>query len=686
MESKYLFKKSTGEWVFGNTITSFCPIGFHRLEIADNKICIFHIIDKRVEFIAPVGYFLKADGSPYASLAEFIAATTVFFSNIDLATGHLTIASRLTLDFLRPANTSDYAAGDVISPYINTKQKETLTLSGSAPEKQKETLTLTGAAPEKQKETLTLTGAAPEKQKEKLTLTGAAPEKQKETITLTGSAAKKQKDTITLSGTSGTAVIIYAGGLEKGLEFNASLTQTASDFVTNHAAAYLAVGIVVTSDGENLIFESNTFGTPFDNPDIINASDDLDGSVVNTQANVVIGQAEISAAGALTKTATFATAGTADLTQTAADFVTANAAAYLAEGIVLTSAVADLVFESDTAGTPFTAPVITSTLGDLDGSVVTTQANVVIGEAEISAAGALTKTATFATAGTADLTQTAADFVTANAAAYLAEGIVLTSAVADLIFESDTAGIPFTAPVITSTVGDLDGSVVTTQANVLIGEAEITLAGGLTKTATFATAGTADLTQTAADFVTANAAAYLAEGIVLTSLVADLIFESDTAGTPFTAPVITSTVGDLDGSVVTTTENVTEVAQSFNNDASNINGSGGNITTLLLEAPPKFAGKSITIILYNAAHTVYGDNVAFNNVVADRNKRVAKISITMDSLVNSSECVVGQWTGTLGYKCAIDSKLLYAQLVSNDAISAPESGGRFTVIANIFMQ
>jgi len=84
------------------------------------------------------------------------------------------------------------------------------------------------------------------------------------------------------------------------------------------------------------------------------------------------------------------------------------------------------------------------------------------------------------------------------------------------------------------------------------GTASITVAGGLTKTLTFNT----DLTTTASDFVTANAAAYLAQGIVLTSGVDSLIFTANVSGTPFSPPVITNVSGDLDGTVTSsTTEN-----------------------------------------------------------------------------------------------------------------------------------
>jgi len=142
---------------------------------------------------------------------------------------------------------------------------------------------------------------------------------QVDTITLTGTAPTRQLDTITLTGTDGTADITEAGGLIKEVTFATDLTTTAANFVTAFAADYLVEGIVITSSGDNLKFESEEYGVAFTSPVITNTNVDLDGSVVNTIANVVVGEAEISAAGGLTKTVTFDTAGGVDLTDTAAE-------------------------------------------------------------------------------------------------------------------------------------------------------------------------------------------------------------------------------------------------------------------------------------------------------------------------------------------------------------------------------
>jgi len=88
------------------------------------------------------------------------------------------------------------------------------------------------------------------------------------------------------------------------------------------------------------------------------------------------------------------------------------------------------------------------------------------------------------------------------------------------------------------------------------GTANITVAGGLTKLITFNT----DLATTASDFDTAHSAAYTAVGITVTASGDDIIFTAAVAGTAFDVPVITNATGDLDGTVVETTDNATVTA------------------------------------------------------------------------------------------------------------------------------
>jgi len=98
-------------------------------------------------------------------------------------------------------------------------------------------------------------------------------------------AGVAQVDTITLTGSEGTANVTEAGGLTKLATWNTSLTQTATDFVTAHAAAYAAVGITLTSSTVDLIFTAIVEGTPFIHPVITNVTPDLAGTVVNTTPN-----------------------------------------------------------------------------------------------------------------------------------------------------------------------------------------------------------------------------------------------------------------------------------------------------------------------------------------------------------------------------------------------------------------
>ena len=425
-------------------------------------------------------------------------------------------------------------------------------------------------------------------------------------------AAVAQVDTVTLTGTNGTAYMGATGGFSNLVTFAAGgtqdLTQTATDFVTTHGAEYAGIDITVTSSGADVIFTADVAGDSFISPIINNDTGDLAGSVANTQANVVAvaqvdtitmsgtdGQSTIAAAGGLTRIAYFDTS----LEITNDNFVALYAADYLAQGIVITVSTNDLVMTANVAGTGFTNPTSVNTPGDLDGSVANTQANVAavaqvdtititgtLGSANMTVVGGLIKALLF----NSDLDTTASDFVTAHAAAYAVEGITVTSSTDDIIFTAAVAGTPHDAPVVDNTDDVLDGTV----ANTLIdtdtgdtygittvnrpeyeytvlaavaqidtitltgasGTANVTLAGGLTKVATFAAGGTQDLTQTAADFVTSHAAAYAVEGVTITSSGVDIIFTATQAGAAFTSPAIANATGDLDGTVANTEANV----------------------------------------------------------------------------------------------------------------------------------
>ena len=99
-------------------------------------------------------------------------------------------------------------------------------------------------------------------------------------------SAVAQVDTVTLAGTSGTAIIMRTAGLRKNVVWNTSLTQTAADFVTDHAAAYALHGITVTSSGADIIFTAATDGWKFVSPVFNPESLTLAGTLVHTTANV----------------------------------------------------------------------------------------------------------------------------------------------------------------------------------------------------------------------------------------------------------------------------------------------------------------------------------------------------------------------------------------------------------------
>ena len=86
---------------------------------------------------------------------------------------------------------------------------------------------------------------------------------------------------LTLTGTSGTANV-DVDGVNYLATFNTSLTQTADDFVTTHAAALAAVGVTVTADTGVLTFSGLT--TVIDAITITNASGDLAGTLATSVA------------------------------------------------------------------------------------------------------------------------------------------------------------------------------------------------------------------------------------------------------------------------------------------------------------------------------------------------------------------------------------------------------------------
>jgi hypothetical protein len=216
------------------------------------------------------------------------------------------------------------------------------------------------------------------------------------------------------------------------------------------------------------------------------------------------------------------------------------------------------------------------------------------------------------------------------------------------------------------------------------GTANVTVAGGLTKLATFATGGTTDLTQTAADFVTDHAAAYAAEGITVTSSGADIIFEATLAGVPFDSPVITNVTTDLAGTVANTVANVsptdiviTEIARE--------DGGGVILVNLMIETTAtQFAGKKIKVWMFKSAPVYFtGDNDAFVIKWSNDMNAVPYVEVTMDALLTGSDIVVGTASPEAIFVCDAAADDMYILLEAVEAITSPASEADFRITFNV---
>lgn len=187
------------------------------------------------------------------------------------------------------------------------------------------------------------------------------------------------------SGKEAKAQLIRMFKIDKPLD----LEEVTERFATDYAAAFAVVGITATYfNGANktIILTASTPGTDMtEYPAVETIADNLKGTIANVATNVVAqarrdtvtltgtsGRAAIVCNG-VSRTAVW----NASLIQTATDFVTANAADYLAAGVVLTRSSQVLIFTAAVAGTNFTAATtISNILPDLSGSVATIQVNV----------------------------------------------------------------------------------------------------------------------------------------------------------------------------------------------------------------------------------------------------------------------------------------------------------------------
>lgn len=303
------------------------------------------------------------------------------------------------------------------------------------------------------------------------------------------------------------------------------------------------------------------------------------------------------------------------------------------------------------------------------------------GTAQITGTGTLIKTITFATGGTLDLAQTANDYYIENAAFYLVEGATLTQSNNTLIFEAVTAGTPIVIPTITNLTGDLFGTVVETTPNVVVGQ--LNVSGITTLNRNIVWTG-ATLTTTAAAFVTSFAADYLAEGVVLTSLGDDVIFEASVAGVSYGVLSLLTTIGDLFGTSVAVA-NVTLSPLTIPNIA-NYNGGGGTFMDFSMETENVgLAGATLRFWLYTEVPSgVVGDNVALVNSFANADKRnaCAYFDCTFDALLAGSDTIIGKSQPSAQYVCDLTDVNLYF-LVQTLTVGTPISEGGFMFNFNV---
>lgn len=233
---------------------------------------------------------------------------------------------------------------------------------------------------------------------------------------------------ITLTGTSGTANITINGILNTVIAtFDTSLTVTATNWVAANYTYYYALGYVVTSAAA-VITVTPRYG--WETVNRINAT--ISAAVTGDLTGTLAGTCKIDTSRAKTWRITLNRSITMERPAEAADGTTISIEFVNTGSFTVTWAANSFYFP---AGTEPTVTVSSRDIFDavFQASNTATVHNLTLtgssGTGSISMAGVV-RTATFNTS----LTQTATDFVTANAAAYLAAGITLTSNAAVLIF------------------------------------------------------------------------------------------------------------------------------------------------------------------------------------------------------------------------------------------------------------
>jgi hypothetical protein len=181
--------------------------------------------------------------------------------------------------------------------------------------------------------------------------------------------------TLTSATGAGTATIM-ANGLAAVATYASSKAVTAATFAATNFDAYAAIGLLVTNSGDTVIFTSNKVGLTV-TASIVNLTTDLTGTVAYTKNEGTdiatftpsgsSGSALITVNG-VSKVLTYDTSWDHTINT---HFVTANAAAYAAVGIVLTGTSSTLVFTAN-SGVTITGATATGLVTDSAATVVRT--------------------------------------------------------------------------------------------------------------------------------------------------------------------------------------------------------------------------------------------------------------------------------------------------------------------------
>jgi hypothetical protein len=470
-----------------------------------------------------------AAGTPY-TYDTFMEASNAFFAGTVEP-----LPSVLDATLTRPADTSNYAAGDMIGTYTaKVKQVGTVTLTGVG-----------GLA------NITGTGGLTKLVTFNSTLTQTATD-----FVTSHAVAYHALDPKVVVTASGDDIIFTAH--EYDTTFVPPVITNVSDNLTGSVTHTLgntpavAQKETITLSGTAAAIQQETMALTCTPHTKMKVTIPITGTLPVKQKEIITitgssGTFTVTGTGGFTNIATWNTTEDA----TATDFRNNNAAEYATAGVVVTASNHTIIFEAAVAGVGFTAPICTDGDTDLHGEVSHDTANLAAGTANLTVVGLAAKLMTFNT----NVATTISDFVTLWAASYYdGVGIHLTGSATDIILESDTLGVAFGVPDVVTLTGNLShGTIEDTVAYVATGAGTITGLGS-PREITFATS----VDDTATTWAAANLADYLAAGIDLTTSTNSIIFTARVAGTGFTSPVLSNSDGDLAGGKTVNQVNVAQ--------------------------------------------------------------------------------------------------------------------------------